>query len=97
MIAFAGIPDWFWHPLRLGNGYNFWSGFGSDLGEVTLVASALSLIYMMWRKINCHADRCPRIAWHPHGDHDHPVCKHHHPHGGNAPHTIGGTPPTELS
>lgn len=38
--------------------YNFWSGFGSDLGEVTL----LSLIIGGYRHVNCHTKGCPRIG-----------------------------------
>jgi hypothetical protein len=38
--------------------YNFWSGFGSDLGEVTL----LSLIVAGFRHVNCHTKGCPRIG-----------------------------------
>lgn len=92
MVGFLGIPDWFWHPLRIGDGYNFWSGFGSDLGELTLVAGIVSLVLMAWHHFDCHADGCPRLTWHVHADHGHPVCKRHHPDGGNAPHTVGGQP-----
>jgi hypothetical protein len=40
--------------------YNFWSGFGSDLGEVTLLAAVLG----MYHRHNCHAKRCWRIGKH---------------------------------
>jgi len=48
------LPGWFYtyfvHILS-GNGYQFWSGIGSDLGEVTL----LGIVLVWWRSHNCHA------------------------------------------
>ena len=38
-------------------------------------------LYFWLRKHNCHVNRCWRLAWHPHPDHGHPVCKKHHPDG----------------
>ena len=50
-----------WHVLGLDNAsgrwYLWWSGFGSDLGELTIVAVIL-------RHINCHAPGCWRPARH---------------------------------
>ncbi len=40
--------------------YNFWSGFGSDLGEATLVAAVLGI----YHKHNCHQKRCLWIGRH---------------------------------
>lgn len=88
-LKIKALPDWFWHPLT-GLGYQFWSGIGSDIGEISTPVSIAAGILFAWRHLNCHADRCYRIGWHLHGDHGHPVCKHHHPQGDNAPHTIGG-------
>jgi hypothetical protein len=65
------------HPLT-GDGYQFWSGIGSDVGEVTI----LGALVMIYRKHECHVERCHRPAWHPHPEHDHPVCKRHHPDAG---------------
>jgi hypothetical protein len=106
VTSVAGIPPYYWHPLGTGVctrndhsacGYQFWSGIGSDLGEITLVASAVAVLLFFWRLFNCHADGCYRLTWHVHSDHGHPVCKVHHPHGGDRPHTIGGTPHTDLA
>ena len=76
------MPHWFYtyfvHVLS-GKGYQFWSGIGSDVGEVTL----LSLVAVCWHSHNCHVHRCWRLQWHPHPVHGHPVCKHHHPDGKN--------------
>jgi hypothetical protein len=80
MLAFLGIPDWFWHPLQNGNGYNFWSGFGSDLGEVTLVTAIVAGFFGAYRHHNCHVKRC----WRP-GHIDPavgaPACSQHHSQG----------------
>jgi hypothetical protein len=91
LAAFA--PAYVWHPLDTthhhGAGYDFWSGIaGSFLTSLPGWAAAL-VVYLHAR--NCHADGCWRLAWHP-AAHGHPVCKHHHPHGDGAAHTIGGTP-----
>jgi hypothetical protein len=40
--------------------YNFWSGFGSDLGEVALLGAVGGL----WRKHACHTKGCWRIGRH---------------------------------
>jgi hypothetical protein len=59
-------------------GYNFVSG---PLADITLATAFLGWMYLFLRKHNCHVHRCPRLAWHPHPVHGHPVCKHHHPDG----------------
>ena len=60
------------HPLN-GLGYQFWSGIGSDFGELTIF-TALVLIL---RHHNCHVKGCRRL-----GHHDlavgAPSCKAHH-------------------
>lgn len=79
VLGFLWIPDDYWHPLRNGVGYNFWSGIGSDVGELTLATSVVFAIVMAYRRHNCHVQRCWRLQWHVHPDHGHPVCKRHHP------------------
>jgi hypothetical protein len=59
-------------------GYNFVSG---PLADITLATAFLGWLYLFFRKHNCHVNRCPRLAWHPHPVHGHPVCKKHHPDG----------------
>ena len=67
-------PTFLWHlihPLS-GDGYQFWSGIGSDFGEATIVISILLIV----RHHNCHVKGCPRLG---HADeHGHPACKRHH-------------------
>jgi len=60
--------SWLLHWLAVHTGtvdeagpyYGFWSGFGSDLGEVTLLAAVLGL----WHRHNCHDKGCWRIGRH---------------------------------
>ena len=64
-----------------GTGYLWWSGTGSDLGELALLGVLLGVV----RRLNCHEPRCwrwghlpvPGTAWH--------ACRRHHP----APPTAG--------
>ena len=41
--------------------YNFWSGFGSDLGELVIIGSLVGL----YKHHNCHVKGCWRIGRHP--------------------------------
>ena len=66
------------HPLRYW-GYMFWSGIGSDFGQLTLITAVLAGLVTLWHQHNCHVHNCPRLQWHVHPDHGHPVCKKHHP------------------
>ena len=59
-------------------GYNFVSG---PLADITLATGFITFVYLWIRHHNCHVRRCWRLSWHPHPDHGHPVCKHHHPEG----------------
>ena len=52
--------------------YGFFSGFGSDLGEVTLIAALLAV----FRKHNCHVKGCWRIG--KHSVDGSPWCSKHH-------------------
>lgn len=59
--------------------YGFWSGFGSDIGEVTIVGG----LVVMVRQHQCQAHRCWRLRFHTTAA-GHAVCKKHHEqvHGG---------------
>ena len=59
--------------------YNFWSGFGSDLGEATLISAVCLGVYTGVRKVNCHTKGCWRIGHHPLEGTPFILCKHHHP------------------
>ncbi len=65
--------------------YNFWSGFGSDIAEVTIIAGLVAV----YRKHNCHVARCWRIGRYPFTDEAtgtaYLLCRRHHPGVGAAP------------
>ena len=102
LFVYFTTPSWFWHPLATGAGttcsatnhtgcgYAFWSGFGSDIGEVTIVGGLITIVLGVWTKHNCHVHGCPWLSWHPDPEHGHPVCKKHHPdsHQNNPDHPL---------
>jgi hypothetical protein len=56
--------------------YGFFSGVGSDLGEVALVGGMVTLV----RHRNCEVHRCWRLGRHQTAA-GHRVCRRHHPTG----------------
>jgi hypothetical protein len=85
LIGFLGaLRHWFaLHTGTLHGGpdvyYNFWSGFGSDLGEATLISAVCIGVYTGVRRVNCHTKGCWRIGHHPLEGTPFILCKHHHP------------------
>jgi hypothetical protein len=71
---------WWWIEVHTGTTnepgpyYGFWSGFGSDLGELALVGGVLSLV----RHSNCEVHGCWRLGRHTTAA-GHHVCRKHHP------------------
>lgn len=66
--------------------YGFFSGFGSDLGELTLIGGVLAI----YKKHNCHARWCFRFGHHDFLDPEtgvtYKLCRHCHPaHPGRKP------------
>jgi hypothetical protein len=61
-------------PLH-SDGYNFWSGIGSDFGEATILVAVLA----WWKHHNCQVGGCWRIHLHTPTAGGHFVCKKHHP------------------
>jgi hypothetical protein len=55
--------------------YGFWSGIGSDLGEVAIFGGVVGI----YRKHNCHVKGCARIGKHPVEGTPYVVCAKHHP------------------
>ena len=57
---------WYWIEVHVGAVretrayYGWWSGFGSDLGEVTLLGGAIAV----WHHHNCHNGGCWRLGKH---------------------------------
>lgn len=85
----GGLRHWFaLHTGMIHGGpdvyYNFWSGFGSDLGEATLISAVGVGVYTGVRKVNCHTKHCWRIGHHPLEGTPFILCKHHHPYVSNA-------------
>jgi hypothetical protein len=56
----------------------FWSGAGSDIGELAIIGAAVEF----WRRHTCHVDS-PRSCWrwaaHPVEGTPYRACKRHHP------------------
>jgi hypothetical protein len=72
---------WHWleHYLGLttasGPWYSFWSGIGSDFGELTIVAAVVGL----YRHHNCHEKGCWRIGKFSVDGTPYTACRKHHP------------------
>lgn len=64
-----------------GYGYGFFSGIGSDLGELVLIGAVIAV----YRKHNCHVQGCWRISRHAVEGTPWVVCRKHHPEIGKAP------------
>ena len=54
--------------------YGFWSGFGSDIGEATLIAG----VFAAWRHHSCHVRGCARLGRQVEGT-PYLACPRHHP------------------
>jgi hypothetical protein len=59
--------------------YNFWSGFGSDLGEATLITAVIAAMTAGFRKSNCHVKGCWRLGHFPLEHTPFHLCHRHHP------------------
>ncbi len=53
--------------------YGFWSGFGSDIGEITILVAVIG----WWRHNECHVDGCHRLGRHTFRQYK--LCARHHP------------------
>ena len=82
VIVLAIWHDFYFHWFEVHSGtvnesgpyYGFWSGFGSDLGEATLVAG----LFALWRHHSCHVRGCPRLGRQVAGT-PYVACPKHHP------------------
>jgi len=84
ILVVAGVRHWVALHTGILNGgpdkyYNFWSGFGSDLGEATLISAVGLGLYTGLRKVNCHTKGCWRIGKHQLAGTPYVLCRHHHP------------------
>lgn len=64
----TAVHTYLLHPLHA-DGYQWWSGAGSDLAYVGAILAA-------WKHLNCREPWCPRFG-HAHPDHGRPVCARH--------------------
>jgi hypothetical protein len=69
ILDFFGVVD------EGGKGYGFWSGIGSDIGEVAIIGAVIG----MYRRHSCHVDSCWRIGRHPVDGTGFVTCRRHHP------------------
>jgi hypothetical protein len=78
MTTVHAILNSLYHFFGLGGTgprYAFWSGAGSDIGEVTLIGAVLVAV----RRVNCHDKGCWRIVTHPVDGTPFKACHKHHP------------------
>lgn len=59
--------------------YGFWSGFGSDLAEFSILGAIATAAYQLFKKYNCHEPGCWRVGTHPAAGGQFLLCYHHHP------------------
>lgn len=68
-------------PLQVSQGgskeYNFWSGFGSDIGEFAIVATIIGTAVKLYQHTRCHVDGCNKFGAHPFQHYR--LCRDHHP------------------
>ena len=76
--------SWLWAHLLNGLGvrprtpstaYNWWSGAGSDIGELAILGALLH----GYKHINCSTAWCPRIGHHKVEGTPFTTCRKHHP------------------
>lgn len=74
--------DDLFHPLRYW-GYQFWSGIGSDIGELSIVVSiivaALAIRRFLHTHFPCHSESCKKLGFHHVMGTPYRTCWHHHP------------------
>lgn len=64
------------HPLE-GQGYQWWSGIGSDFGQLTLITAVLAIAWKSYRHFECHQEKCHKLGRFTHGHYK--LCAKHHP------------------
>jgi hypothetical protein len=78
MTTLHAIGNWLYHFFGIGGSgpyYGFWSGTGSDIGEVTLIGAVIVGL----RHVNCHDKGCWRIGIHQVEGTPFKACRRHHP------------------
>lgn len=78
IILLALNGHWLYVHLGIaGSGpyYGWWSGFGSDIGEVVIIGGLISI----YRRHSCHAKGCWRVGLHAVDGTPFVTCHKHHP------------------
>lgn len=77
---------WHWFEIHTGTArggpdpyYNFWSGFGSDMGEYAIASSLIVGIVAAYRRHQCQEPTCWWLGKHPTHDGTFILCRRHHP------------------
>jgi hypothetical protein len=77
------LGDWLQVHLGIvdetGPYYGFWSGFGSDLAEISVLGAIGTGVYQLVKKFNCHQPGCWRVGNHPAAGGQFMLCYRHHP------------------
>jgi hypothetical protein len=91
--AAAGVILWVLHARLMGHWlqvhtgtinepgpyYGFWSGFGSDIAEFSILGAIGTGLYQLVKKVNCHEPGCWRVGTHPAAGGQFMLCYRHHP------------------
>jgi hypothetical protein len=77
------IQTYITHPEH-GNGYQWWSGIGSDIGEYVVATSVVASVVALYKHHQCGEPTCRRLG-HAHPDHGQPVCREHYHSSGADP------------
>jgi hypothetical protein len=78
MSILHAIGNWLYSFFGIGgtgSHYGFWSGTGSDIGELTIVGAVIVGL----RHMNCHDTGCWRIGLHKVEGTPYKACRRHHP------------------
>lgn len=68
LAVFFGIDSAKWS--------SWWGGFAADIPE-------FGILFVLYRKFECHADGCHRVGMHHVAGTSFVTCRGHHPTGGN--------------
>jgi hypothetical protein len=93
LVAAALIAEWILHArpvdhwLAVHTGtvnepgvyYGFWSGFGSDIAEFSILGAIGAGVYQLVKKYNCHEPGCWRVGTHEAAGGQFLLCYRHHP------------------
>jgi hypothetical protein len=71
------VAGWFFHPMRNGDGYNFWSGIAGSF--LTAIPGWAVAVFIYIKAFNCRQPGCLRVGPHHHAPSGTRWCGHHMP------------------